>query len=93
MKSLLLGAVCACVVTLLSLSTHTALIPRLGGQVVYDTDLDITWLADANLVTSNRFGVRNSMINHTGIMIRSAATEWLDAMNADGGTGYLGFDG
>lgn len=36
---------------LLSIATsaNAALVPRLGGQAVYDTDLNITWAANANI--------------------------------------------
>lgn len=32
----------------ISLSANAALLSRLGGQAVYDTVLDITWLTDVN---------------------------------------------
>ncbi|MBI5660177.1 MAG: hypothetical protein HZC43_11670 [Nitrosomonadales bacterium] len=39
---------------LLSAATaHAALTLTLGGQGVYDSDLNITWLADANLAATN----------------------------------------
>jgi hypothetical protein len=43
----LIGALCAVVCTVVSISTHAALISRLGGQVVFDNDLGVTWVADA----------------------------------------------
>ena len=36
---------------------NAALVTRLSGQAVYDTDLNVTWIADANLAESNTFGV------------------------------------
>lgn len=42
---------------LLCLDAQAALLSRLGGAAVYDTDLDITWIADANLAASNSFGL------------------------------------
>ncbi|MBI5660064.1 MAG: hypothetical protein HZC43_11090 [Nitrosomonadales bacterium] len=46
---------------LLSAATaHAALTLTLGGQGVYDTGLNITWLRDANLAASNTFGVAAS---------------------------------
>jgi len=89
MKSRLLGAVSACVFTLVATSTSANLVSRLGGQAVYDTDLEITWLADANLAATNTFGVAG--INANGSMDWFTANSWITAMNADGGTGYLGF--
>lgn len=81
-------------IAILSLSTlptaNAALLSRLGGQAVYDTDLDITWLANANLAASNTFGVAG--IDVDGSMDWHTANAWIAAMNADGGSGYLGFD-
>ena len=45
-KSRLLGAVCACVFALIGMPTCAALIDR-GGGLIYDEDLNITWLQDA----------------------------------------------
>jgi len=73
-----------------ALSAQSELVPRLGGQAYYDTVLDITWLADANLAASNTFGV--SGIHSWGGMTWDTAQSWLMAMNADGGTGYLGYN-
>jgi len=61
-------------------SVHAALLGRLGGQAVYDTDFDITWLADAT------FGV--SGINDGGHMSWTTANEWIAAMNT---ANYLGY--
>jgi len=78
-------------------------------QAYYDDVLDITWLANANLAASNTFGLttgawltqhpsdssgKKGYINTTGgSMNWPGALFWIDAMNADGGTGYLGFNG
>jgi len=59
-------------------------------EAYYDTDLDITWLADANLAASNNFDV--TLTRSDGKMTRSEATSWITAMNAFGGTGYLGIN-
>jgi len=86
------GAVGVSLLTLgLVTTADAALVSRLGGQAVYDTDLNITWLADANLATSNTFGVTGIASN--GAMTWDMASSWITAMNADGGTGYLGFNG
>lgn len=37
-------------------SAQATLIDR-GGGLIYDTDRDITWLSDANLIASNSFGL------------------------------------
>jgi len=76
-------------------------------QAYYDTVLDVTWTADANLAESNTFGLAtgvslgihpsdnsptpvNGQINASGTMNWPGALFWIDAMNAAGGTGYLG---
>ncbi|QOJ32390.1 MAG: DUF1566 domain-containing protein [Gammaproteobacteria bacterium] len=71
---------------LLASAAQAALVSRLGGQAVYDTDFNITWLADANLATSNTFGV--SGINDGGHMSWTTANEWIAAMNT---ANYLGY--
>lgn len=38
-------------------SANAALVSRLNGQAVYDTDLNITWLTNANLAATNTFGL------------------------------------
>ncbi len=72
-------------------SADAALISAAGGQAVYDTDLDVTWVANANLAASNTFGVVG--IDANGKMIANTALSWIGAMNAVDGTGYLGFNG
>lgn len=89
-RSQLPGAVCTCVLTFITATSQAALVSQLGGQAVYDTDLDITWLANANLASSNSFGVAG--IGLFGLMDWDTANHWIMAMNADGGTGYLGFN-
>ena len=62
MRSHLLVAVRACVVMLLASTTANASLGLvLGGQAVYDTDLDITWLADANLAKTSGFDADGQM--------------------------------
>ncbi len=75
---------------LLFLSTGTAnadLQGRLGGEVVYDTDRNLSVLANANLAASETFGV--SGINPDGSMNWYTALQWVDAMNT---SNYLGFN-
>jgi hypothetical protein len=65
------------------------LVPAANGQTVYDPNLDVTWLADANLAGKQTFGVSN--INKSGSMDYATAVRWVAAMNAlDQGAGYLG---
>jgi hypothetical protein len=93
-KSSLLGVFCGCVAVFCGITNaHAALVSRLGGQAVYDTDLDITWLADANLAASNQFGVADvNTAEFPGIMRPVVVPDWIAAMNAAGGTGYLGYN-
>lgn len=70
--------------TVSSLS-NAALVSRLNGQAVYDTDLNITWLADSNLAASNTFNVAGIT---NGDMDWNTAQSWIGAMNV---ANYLGF--
>ena len=57
-ESAFLGAACAYIPMLAEpTSVSAALVSRLGGLGVSDTVLNIAWLMDANLATSNTFGV------------------------------------
>lgn len=83
----LASAFCAGVFSLgLVASAEAALVSRLGGLAVYDTDFNITWLADANLAASDTFGV--SGIAGSGIMTWDTAQSWINAVNT---AGYLGY--
>jgi hypothetical protein len=67
----------------------SGLIARDGGQVAFDSRLNVSWLADANLAAKQTFGVPG--INKTGSMDYATAIRWVTAMNAfDHGGGYLG---
>ncbi len=60
-----------------------------GHEAVYDDILDITWLADANLASTNTFGI--SGINSYGEMHWDTAENFIQAMNqVDAHLGYLG---
>lgn len=56
-----------------------------GGGLIYDDDLNITWMADANLAATNNFGVTS--IQSGGGMGWNQS--WIGAMNA---ANYLGFN-
>ena len=87
-----IGAIALCAV---SASAHAALLGRdLDGnaatyEAYYDTVLDITWLADANLAASSTFGVAgiSSSPGTVGWMSWDTANAWIAAMNA---ANYLG---
>ena len=70
----------------LSGTAQAALQFRLGGQAYYDTDLNVTWLADANLAATNTFDVWG--IDLTGYMDWTTAQLWIGAMNS---ANYLGY--
>lgn len=92
MKPINLGKLCAFILTLtVFTSSNGALVGRLPDtngvyQAVYDSDLNITWLANANLAATNAFGV--SGINSDGSMPWPTAQDWIVAMNS---AKYLGF--
>jgi hypothetical protein len=65
---------------------NAALTTALGGQVVNDTDRNVTWIADANLAATNTFGV--SAIGSDGRMNWITAQHWIGAMNT---ANYLGY--
>ncbi len=49
------------------------------GKTVYDSAADITWLADANLAATQRFGITG--IARDGSMTAETAASWIAAMN------------
>jgi Protein of unknown function (DUF1566)/PEP-CTERM motif len=83
----LLASVALSVGLLSASGANAALESALGGQVVNDTDLNLTWLANANLAASNTFGVVG--INPAGYMTWYTAQSWIGAMNT---ANYLGFN-
>ena len=87
---------------LVTTAANAALLGRLpltpGGadyQAYYDTDLDITWVADADLAATNTFGLPRSastvppagQVGRYGQMNWYTAQNWIGAMNA---VDYLG---
>ena len=86
-KSHLLSALCALFLAIHTSLTNAALFSRLGGKLIYDSDLNITWLADGNLAESNTFGVAG--VNSNGGMSWDAGVPqaWIAAMNS---VNYLG---
>ena len=96
MKTNILGAVFAGLIAVVSLSARAAVLPLEGRletapgsgvyQAYYDPNINVTWLADANLAASNTFGVTG--IDTNGRMSWYTAFDWIAAMNA---SSYLGF--
>jgi uncharacterized protein (TIGR03437 family) len=77
-----------------ALQAAATLVLSPDGITVYDTVNNVSWLADANLPATNRFGlpVCNASgtapcVNASGSMSYQAATAWVAAMNA---ANYLG---
>lgn len=87
MKTKLAKTLLTTAVLLSATSVQAALLTRLDGQAVYDTDLNITWLTNANLAASNTFGMSNSIF--AGAMSWLTAQSWIGAMNS---TSYLGYN-
>ena len=88
MRKLLLGVVTAYLIVT-SFNVNSALGSRLDGAAIYDTDLNITWLSNANLAATESFGVTlNGGV--PGAMSWSLTDDWIAGMNA---SNYLGFNG
>jgi len=99
---LLTTSIALCIGLISASGANAALQSALGGQVVNDTDLNITWLANANLAATNTFGLATgvdlgpnagvtnygpSIIYSNGTMTWGGALKWIGAMNA---ANYLG---
>jgi uncharacterized protein (TIGR03437 family) len=85
------AALVACALSPLQAAT---LVLSPDGITVYDTVNNISWLADANLAATNRFGLpvcnasgAQPCVNPSGSMGYQAAAAWVQAMNA---ANYLG---
>ena len=72
----------------------TLTVTAAASNTVYDAVNNISWLADANLAATNRFGIpvcngpgTQLCVNASGSMRYDAATAWVAAMNA---ANYLG---
>lgn len=60
--------------TLMAGTANAALLSRLGGQAYYDTELNITWLADANYAQTSGYAAG-------GVMSWNAALTWIASLN------------
>lgn len=74
---ILIGAV----LSLLALNVNAVLIERLGGLAYYDTDADLTWLADANYAQTSGRDAEGTMSWYT-------STAWLENLAVGGVTGW-----
>ncbi len=80
---LLVGGIIA---ILLTTSANAALELRLGGKAVYDTERNITWLADPSAASPNAFD--NGISSTDGEVTYSNAVDWLANLNVAGVTGW-----
>ena len=60
---------------------HAELQSRLDGQAYYDTELDITWLADTNYSDTSGY-------DPGGKMTWDEAKSWVSSLNVGGKTGW-----
>jgi uncharacterized protein (TIGR03437 family) len=88
------GAAALAVWGLSPLQAGAALVLSPDGITVYDSVNNISWLADANLAATSRFGLpactasgAEPCVNASGSMSYSSAAAWVEAMNA---ANYLG---
>lgn len=71
--------------SLISVSANAALLSRAGGQAYYDTDLNVTWLANANLAAGSIYDDGASTTD--GRMTWASAQSWIGSLNT---ANYLG---
>ncbi len=87
MKKQITGVFCAGLMSLGMLSTaDAALVSQLGGLAVYDTDLDITWLANAHAGAGSAFDDGISTTN--GEMTWASANAWAASLTVGGFTDW-----
>ena len=84
-KSHLWGVLSACVISLISTHSYATLTYVLGGQAVYDSDADLSWLANANAAVGSAY---DTNYPGTGIINWADASAWADGLNINGVTGW-----
>ena len=83
MKNYIVDALCAGLLLVGMISTaDAALVTRLGGLAVYDTDLDITWLADTNAGAGSIFD--DGLSTTDGLMSWGNANAWATSLTVGG---------
>jgi len=89
MKSCFLWVICTSILSLGMASTASAaLVSSADGSMIYDTDLDITFLSNANTVFTSGYDTSN-----TGRLKWTEANNWITYLNnMNGGNGYLGYN-
>jgi hypothetical protein len=95
-KSRLFGLFCACTFILIATASQATLVGVLpatpGGtdyQAYYDTDADLTWLADANAGLGSEYDAFIICCGSpTGRMTYENANVWVESLNINGVTGW-----
>lgn len=78
----------ACLIVL-PLTANSALLERLGGLAYYDTEADLTWLADANAIAGTIYDSNFFYGSATdGATTWSNANAWAASLDIDGVTGW-----
>ena len=75
-------------VLILSSSANAALVSRLGGLAYYDTEADLTWLADANYSNTTGYATALYGFSNNGRLNWADANNWAAALNITGVTGW-----
>lgn len=94
MNSILKGT-CTAAVLACTLNTAQAALIDTGDGLIFDSTLNINWLANANLARTERFGIgewdasTGTGIRADGAMTWATALKWIDNMNA---ANYLGYN-
>jgi hypothetical protein len=76
-KSRLLGAVCATTISFFTASSHASLVDR-GSGLIYDPDLNITWLQNANYGAGSLYD--DGFSTTDGRMTFASAVVWADQL-------------
>jgi hypothetical protein len=88
-KSRVMGALSAVVVCLGFISSsHATLTSVLGGQAIYDSDADLTWLVNANAAVGSAYDTYSP---GSGLMNWADAKAWAASLDIDGVPGADGW--
>lgn len=84
--SLSVASACILLLTFSTIS-NAALLTRLGGLAVYDTDQNIIWLTDGNAAAGSAFD--DGALPNDGLMTWANANAWAASLTVGGGTWRL----
>ena len=82
----IIGVTCACL-AVASFNSYAALIDR-GNGLIYDDDLDITWLQDANYAKTSGYTDTISTFFADGRMSWAQAQTWVNQLEFAGFTNW-----